>query len=166
MGVDFGKFKSKVGRTDDKRTSKRTTTVSKSTPKPDRTDWKGKLKSAEKELKALRKSHAETFNELTELKAWADAVKKDETQMYELKDEIHRLTVQDNMNKKALDKAVMKLAQFQFDPQKFSQLAQLLTYLRVHGNKQALIRVKEIVGTTELSEVRKWIFDLLEAPYK
>ena len=86
--------------------------------------------------------------------------------MYELKDEIHRLTVQGNMDKKALNQVTMQLVKFQFDPQKFSELAQLLTYLRIHGTKAALQRVNEIVGTTEISAVRKWIFDLLEEPYK
>lgn len=168
MGIDFGDLDAD---------EKVDTTPKSGKPSTPRTNYKRKYKQLEVAFDNLQESNKQAYEhvteklqtkitELNELERWAENVKKNETQMHELQDEIHRLTVQGNMDKKALDKTTMMLAKLQFNPLKFSQLVQVLSYMRIHGTKSALQRVTEIVGTTEIVEVRKWIFDLLEAPYK
>jgi len=171
-GLDFGALrKDRMGTDAPQRAPAGTATVSQSVKKPtrNRTDWKKKYEqlkdTAEKELRALRKSHAETFNELTELKTWAEAVKKNETQMHELQDEIHRLKVQDAMSKKVIDKLTLEAEKYKFKPESYSKIAQLLVSMRVRGNRAQKETVINIVGSTDIVEVRKYIFDLLEAPY-
>ena len=152
MSINFGAMKKGKTVTE--------TPIKPSKPHKPKTDWKKKYENQSKELEQVYENLRRFGEENSNLKARIDELEGP------IADELDMHRQQEANLKKAVDELTMQLSKFQFDPVKFSQLAQVLTYLRVHGNKQALIRVKEIVGTTELSEVRKWIFDLLEAPYK
>ena len=125
-----------------------------------------KIRSLSKGLGIGKKAYDKLQEEFFELKTWADAVKKEEKETYELKDEIHRLKVQDAMSKKAIDKLTLEAEKFKFRPQQYSELSQLLISMRVRGNRAQKQTVIDIVGTTDIVEVRKYIFNLLEAPYK
>ena len=190
-GLDFGALRKKSkGETDvDQTSSTGTAAVSEPIKKPtrNRMDWKKKYEETQKELDswvksagersrhmdemakelgALRKSHAKTFNELTELKTWADAVKKEEKEAYELSDEIHRLKVQDNMSKKVIDKLTKDAQKYQFRPQQYSKIINILNCLQINTNKRQRERLIELIGVgNSIYAVRDAIIGLLEAPY-
>ncbi len=185
-GLDFGALRKDRSGTDaPQRAPDGTATVPDPVKQPNRsrTDWKKKyeqlessheqlknaaeikIKTMEKGLGVGKKAYDKLQEEFFDLKTWADAVKKEETQMYELKDEIHRLKVQDAMSKKAIDRLTLEAEKYKFRPQQFSEIAQLLVSMRVRGNRAQKDAVINIVGTTDIVEVRKYIFKLLEAPY-
>lgn len=138
MELDFGSFK-----------KEKTVTPKSVTPKVPRTDYK--------------KMYEITKKSLDEWKKRAEGWRQDTNRLH---DENLMLRQQEEQMKKAIDILSKQVERFKFRPQQYSQIAQVLTYMRLHGTKAALQRVKEMVGTTEISAVRKWIFDLLEEPYK
>jgi len=125
-----------------------------------------KIRSMNKGLEVGKKAYDKLQEEFFDLKTWADAVKKEEKENYELKDEIHRLTVQDNMSKKVIDKLTLEAERYKFRPQQYSEIAQLLISMRVRGGRVQKETVMGIVGSTDIKDVRAYIFKLLEAPYK
>ena len=167
-GLDFGALKKDRSDTDTPiRAPDGTATVAESTKKQTRkrNDYKKKYEQEKSSREQLQKVNTMIQDELNELKTWADAVKKEEKESYELRDEIHRLRVQNNMDKKALNQLALEHERYKFRPQQYSEIAQLLVSMRVRGNAAQKQAVINIVGTTDIVEVRKYIFKLLEEPY-
>lgn len=155
MALDFGALKKK-SKTD-------------TTPKPQRrprNDYKKMYKDLQIAFAQTNEHNDRLQAELSELETWADAVKKEETQMHELQDEVYMLRQQESMSKRALDELTQEIERYKFRPGQYSEIARILICMRVRGNKSQKEQILKIVGSTAIEDVRDHIFNLLEAPYQ
>lgn len=141
-------------------------------PKPtpsraSRTKWKNKYEDVKSENELL-------LVEVANLKKGIE-IGKNEYQKLLLRinelegpiaDELDMYRQQEAQQKQAIDILTQKLEKFQFNIPKFIELMELLSVMRLHGGEDNLAVARRIVGDTQIKKVRKWIYDLLEAPYR
>ncbi len=103
---------------------------------------------------------------LADRENFKDLTKKAKSIIKERGDTIGMLRQQEAMSKQAIDRLTLEVERYKFRPHQYSEIAQILVSMRVRGNPAQKAAVERIVGTTDITAVRKYIFDLLEAPYQ
>ena len=160
-GIDFGA----LGTVTTKRPSTRTTTPTKSTPKPDRTNWKRKYEKLNKDFDVISKDYEKV---IANRNALFDRVEELEGP---IADEMDMLRQQEAQGKQAIDLMSKQLEKFKFRPQQYSQILNIMNCLQINTNPRQKARLKELLNIGEedhigIYDIRDAITELLEEPYQ